>query len=95
MKVVTLRNGAEEAKPLVTVTMMHLKRIMDEKPLALYDLVMKYRDREYEFFGSNGGYLKSLRLVDQDGSIHNSIHNIVLSATDGDGMDMILRSPLP
>jgi len=94
METVRLRNGAEEAKPLVAVIIMSLERLMNERPLALYDLVMKCRDRAYELFGTNGDYLKDLNLVDQDGSIHESIRNVVLSATDGEGMDMVLRSPI-
>ena len=94
METIKLRNGAEEAKPLVAVTMMHLETLMNERPLALYDLVMRCRDTNYEFFGTNGDYLKSLNLVGQDGSIHGSIRNIILSAIDGDGIDMVLRSPV-
>ena len=94
METVILRNGAEEAKPLVAVTMMSLERLMKEKPLALYDLVMRCRDRSYKFFDDNEEYLKSLNIVDRDGSIHDSIRNIVLSAAKGDGLDMVIRSPV-
>ena len=94
METVILRNGAEEAKPLVVVMMLCLERLMDERPLALYDLVMRCRDRNYQFFGDNEDYLKNLKLVEQDGSIHDSTRNVILSAADGDGLDMVLRSPL-
>lgn len=94
METVILRNGAEEAKPLVAVTMLSLGHLMDERPLALYDLVMKCRDRNYQFFGDNEEHLKSLNIVDRDGSIHTSIRNIVLSAADGDGLAMVIRSPV-
>ena len=94
MKVVRLRNGSEEAAPLVTVTMMSLEHLVKERPLAFYDLVMKCRDRSYQFFGDNGEHLQDLALVGDGESIHNSIRNIVLSAVRGDGMDMMLDSPL-
>lgn len=94
METVILRNGAEEAKPHVTVTMMSLEHLMEDRPLAFYDLAMRCRDRSYKFFGDNEEYLKSLDIVDRDGSIHGSIRNIVLSAVEGDGLDMHIRSPV-
>lgn len=94
METVILKNGAEEAKPLVAVTMLSLNLLMDERPLALYDLVMKCRDKNYRFFGDNGEYLRSLKLVDRDNSIHNSIRNVVLSAAEGDDLDMVIKSPV-
>jgi hypothetical protein len=94
METVILKNGAEEAKPLVVMTMISLEKIMKERHLALYDLVMRCRDRTYQFFSDNEEYLKSLNLVDRDGSIHGSIRNIVLSAAEGDGLDMVIRSPI-
>ena len=94
METIKLRNGAEEARPLVAVMMMSLEHLMDERPLALYDLVMRCRDRNYQFFGDNAKYLQDLSMVGSDGSIHDSIRNIVLSAVRGDGMDMILGSPV-
>lgn len=94
MEVIKLRNGAEEAKPLVAVMMMSLEHLMDERPLALYDLVMKCKDRNYQFFGDNEKHLQDLRLIGSDGAIHDSIRNIVLSAVRGNGIDMVLGSPV-
>jgi len=94
MEVVMLRNGTEEAKPLVAVMMMSLEHLMDEQPLALYDLVMKCRDREYQFFGDNEKYLQDLKLVETNGNIHGSVRNIILSAVRGEGIDMMLGSPV-
>lgn len=94
METIRLRNGAEEVKPLVVITIRTLEHVMDERPLAFYDLVMKCRDQNYQFFEDNEDYLKEQRLVDANGSIHDSIRNVVLSAAKGDGMDMVLRSPV-
>ncbi len=38
--------------------------------------------------------LVSMSLVHPEGRVHDSIRNIVLSAVEGDGVDMTLRSPL-
>jgi hypothetical protein len=94
METVVLRNGAEEAEPLVVVTMSTLRLVMKERPLALYDLVMRCRDNNYKFFGGTGGYLVGLALINAGHDVHDSIKNIVLSAVEGDGMDMVLRSPV-
>ena len=88
-----LRNGSEEATALVTVTMMSLKRLFEEKPIVVYELTMKCRDSSHEFFGESESDLQELALVDSDGRIHGSIKNIILSAVQGEGLDMTLGSP--
>ncbi len=94
MNVVKLKNGAEEAEPLVTVMMMSLANLMKERPLALYDLAMKCRDKNYQFFGDNEKHLQDLELVGISGDIHSSVRNVVLSAVHGDDLDMALSSPV-
>lgn len=94
MECVTLKNGQEEARPLVVATMMALRSLMAEEPIVLYELVMKCRDRDHRFFGNTGERLQELALAQPDGSIHGSIRNIVLSATSGEGLDLVLHSPV-
>lgn len=94
METVILKNGTEEVATLVALTTSILLSLLEERPLILYDLVMKCRDRDYQFFGNNEEHLKSLKLIDRDGSIHGSIRNIVLSAAKGDGLDLIIKSPI-
>lgn len=94
METVILRNGAEEVKPLVAIVMSLLEHVANERPFALYDLVMRCRDLSYQFFGDNEEYLRELKLVDQNGIIHDSDRNVILSAVGGEGMDMVLRSPI-
>jgi hypothetical protein len=94
MQTVILKNGAEESLPLVNVMMMSLRSLMQENPIAFYELVMKCRDHNHKFFGNVGDVLKRLSLVETSGSIHDSIRNIVLSAAEGDGLDMSLGSPV-
>ena len=90
----TLKNGQEEFKPLIVVTMLSLRALLAEQPIAFYELVMKCRDRNHQFFGNAGEKLKSLQLVQPGGSIHGSIRNIVLSATSGDDLELVLHSPI-
>jgi|688.fasta_scaffold817402_3 hypothetical protein len=93
MQTVTLKNGAEEALPLVTVTMMSLRTLMEQNPIVFYELVTKCRDSNHRFFGNTGDSLKQLGLVQAGEHIHDSVRNIVLSAVKGDGFDMSLGSP--
>ncbi len=94
MQTVTLINGAEEARVLVNATMRSLTGLMEWNPIAFYELVMKCRDSNHIFFGNVADVLKRLRLVEASGSIHNSVRNIVLSATKGERLDMTLDSPV-
>ena len=94
METVILKNGAEETKPLVVVMMGKLETLMKETPLVFYDLVMLCRDSTYQPFGGAGEDLKTLGFVNSDGSVHQSIRNVVLSATNSDGMEMTLGSPV-
>lgn len=94
MDVLKLKNGSEEAAPLVKVTMMSVEHLMESHPIALMELVSLCRDRDHELFGNTAVELRSFALVDLDGSIHRSIRNIVLSAVEGEGLEMRLISPL-
>ncbi len=94
MEATRLKNGSEEFKPLVQVTMASLSKLAETNPIAFYELVMKCRDQGHELFGNAGEVLKSLALIeDARGSVHDSIRNVVLSAVEGDGFDMTLGSP--
>jgi len=79
IETVKLKNGTEEAKPLVVATMLSIKTLMKKQPIAFYDLVLKCRDNSYKPFGINGQVLQDLALLQPDGSVHGSIKNIVLS----------------
>ncbi|MGQ0527595.1 MAG: hypothetical protein ACT4OY_06160 [Alphaproteobacteria bacterium] len=94
LETVILKNGAEEAKPLVAVTMMSLEGLMQQNPIAFYELTMKARDSKHQFFGNAGQVLEKFNLVSANGSMHDSIRNIVLSAVEGDGLDMTLGNPV-
>lgn len=59
-----------------------------------YELVMKCRDKNHQLFGNTGERLKKLRLIEEDGSIHGSIRNIVLSSAEGEGLEMTFKSPV-
>lgn len=96
METVILKNGAEEALPLVDVAMLSLRTLMAEKPIVLYELVQLCRDRKHQLFGKSGDDLHALKLIEKHGDgvgVHDSIRNIVLSAVEGDGLEMALGNP--
>jgi hypothetical protein len=88
-----LKNGSEELDGLVGVTMMSVRRLTQTHPIAFYELVMLCRDPKHKLFGNTGQALNDLSLV-TNGQVHDSIRNIVLSAIEGEGMDMTLVSPV-
>jgi len=95
MKTVELKNGAEEAEALVTVTIGSLHHLIETNPIAFYELVQKARDKDHKIiWGNVSSVLKSLALLSENGAMHDSIRNIVLSAAEGDGLDMALVSPI-
>jgi hypothetical protein len=93
MKTVILKNGAEEAEPLVNVTMMSLRKLMEEQPIAFYEFVELCKDSKHQLFGNASEVLNRLGLI-HGGAVHDSIRNIVLSATKGDGFEMELINPV-
>lgn len=99
MEMVTLKNGTEEAKSLVVAVMLSLKSLMDETKgaegaLAVYELREKCRDSQHEIWGDLQQPLVRLSLISEQGIVHGSIRNVVLSAVVGEMLDMHLVSPV-
>lgn len=94
MDTIRLKNGADEALPLVSVIYNNLHLMVSEGGIHFYELVMKCRNRNHQFFGNAQEKLHALGFIQADGSIHDSIRNIVLSSVEGDGMNMSLVSPI-
>ena len=92
---VTLRNGTDEAKPLVAVQMMVLERMFDEEPMLLFDLVMLARDRDYwdTIWPEHQQKLIERNQVNADGSMHSSTRNIICNSIEGEGVAMKLVNP--
>jgi hypothetical protein len=93
MKTVQLAHG-EEVVVLVKVTLLSLDHLIKDNPIGFYELVMKCRDPQHSIWGDQQGKLQELSLVQPDGRVHQSIRNVVLSSVQGDGLEMVLTSPL-
>lgn len=92
METVTLKNGTEEVKVLVQTTMMSLEHLVDTNPIAACELVEMCKDASHKPFGNTNNILEDLGLVN-NGQVHTSIKNIVLSAFEGEGFDLHLTLP--
>jgi hypothetical protein len=90
---VRLRNGSDESGPLVLTAMASLSGLMQSNPIALYELVMKARDPQHAMFGRTAQEAIDRSLLQPDGSMHDSLRNIILSAADGDGLYLRLIDP--
>jgi len=72
---------------------MSLKALMASDPIAFFELSELCKDRSHKLFGNTGEKLSKLGLI-QNGTVHGSIRNIVLSAVEGEMLDMQLVSPI-
>ena len=96
MEQLTLRNGSTEPAPIVQATMMALRGMMNDilGITALYDLHQICLGKNYKPSDRQLEYLKSRALLQTDGRPHDSIRNVVLSAIDGEGLDMKIVNPV-
>ena len=93
METVILKNDTEELKVLVQTTMISLENLVNTNPIAAYELVEMCKDVNHKPFGNVGNILEDLGLVNS-GQVHTSIKNIVLSAFEGDGINLRLTFPI-
>src|SRR3990167_887425 len=89
-----LKNGSEVAQSIVVATMMSLDALINSNPIAFYELVEKCRDSKHEMFGNTKEVVAKWALIDMNGSVHSCIKDVVLSAVEGDGLDMSLGRPV-
>jgi hypothetical protein len=103
---VRLKNGSEEHAGLVRMTMVSLASLMEREPIAFYELVELARNPAHALFGNTGEKLADLALLslpDRNNgrpgallappSMHSSIRAVILSAVEGEGLDMVLGNP--
>lgn len=95
---VLLTNGARVPKSVVDVTMISLSHLMTKGGFAgiiqAYDLAMFCRDSSYHMSEANKKALQDLGLLEGNGSPHDIVKDIVLSALQGEGLGMRLVQPI-
>lgn len=93
METVKLKNGTTEAAPLVSVMWMTIQRILEDgDAILLYEAVQVARDSRHVPFGNAGDRLEEIAWL-QNGKMHESTRNVLLSCAEGDGFDMTFVSP--
>jgi hypothetical protein len=93
VKVVTLRTGAEVPEPVIRTVTITMSRLMETDPIAPYEAVMMAREPGYVPFGNTGETLKRFDFIDNFPKLHRTVRDVILAATEGDGMDLRLVSP--
>lgn len=93
MNMVKLKNGSEVPESVVATTMMNLECLMSKNPIAFYELVEKCKNPKHEMFGNTKKVAEELALMNS-GSVHDITKNIVLSAVQGEELNMTLNSPV-
>ena len=97
MKTLTLRNGSKEAAVLVTNTMFALSEIMNVDTVGITALLDLYQlclgTAGYQLLDPQRQLLDRYLLLDTSGIPKDSIRNIVLSAVQGEGLEMELVNP--
>ena len=98
MTTLRLKNGSDEFGPAVQIVMIHLRRLLDSgMGVVLYELACLCRDPNHKPWGQTGQELETLKLVERHEdryTVNGSIRNVVLSAVEGDGLDMSLVDPV-
>jgi hypothetical protein len=95
MKTVELKNGSIETKAATIAVYMRIEELYKTDPLLFYELVSICRDAKHQIFNDLMiGELKRLSLLQNDGHIHESIRNIVLSSVIGEDLEMVLTNPI-
>lgn len=93
MDMVLLKNGTKEPAGFVNVTLLALEDLQGSDPVALYELREKCRDPEHQLWPGALETLQELTLVRPDGTIHESVRNMVLLAVEGEGLDIHVGDP--
>lgn len=78
--------------------MNSLQDLLDTgKGMIFYELVQLCRDRNHKLFGNTGEQLHNWGLIERHGDsfqVHDATRDIVLSASEGDGLEMTLGNPI-
>lgn len=92
IKLVKLKNGSEEPITLVNLVFRVLENLLNNEVMVFIELVCKCRNPQHKLLVGEKR-LQELSLM-ENGIIHNSIRNIVLSSIEGEGLGLCLISPV-
>jgi hypothetical protein len=91
---VRLRNGDELPQPVVMVIFMTLKQLLEEHPIAFYEMVMIARNPSHKPFWNTGAHLARLGILEDGGAMHDATRSVVLASTEGELHEVRLVYPI-
>jgi len=95
MKTVILRTGEVIPEPTVATTMVTLRSLAVDDYLAFFEFVELCRNGNHKLWDVGvERKLKSLSLIQSDGRVHRDVRAVVLAAVQGDGVHLVLVSPV-
>lgn len=100
MKVATLRNGSKEVLSEVIITNMALLEMIKYPTLLirLIEIAKNPKSSPYSSKNINDiraiGKLVKSGLINEDGTMHSSTRNVILSSIEGDDLDMQIVNPV-
>ncbi|HUD02610.1 MAG TPA: hypothetical protein VMR46_01130 [Candidatus Paceibacterota bacterium] len=97
MEMLALKNGSSVPKPAVIAIMMSVNSLWEEGlggMCAVIDLVDRCKNPNHKIADDVMLQLKASRLIEPEGRIHEAVKDVVLSATEGEGVEMTIGSPV-
>lgn len=94
MDTYTLTTGVEVPTVLVNSTMLALKDLLVVWPISFYEIVMKSRYPDHQWFEGSIKRCKQLGLVNDLGEVHSGVRDIILAAVVGEDLNMRLVDPV-
>ncbi|MFA5143843.1 MAG: hypothetical protein WC522_06740 [Candidatus Omnitrophota bacterium] len=93
---VILKNGAFAYRDGINAVMVALQHLLESRPELFVELVRKARNPDHKIWGGaeNENHLKILNMLQSNGQLHDLTRNILLSAIEGEGLNMRLVSPI-
>lgn len=80
----TLSDDKNIPTSVISATMLSLGQLMEQNPIAFYELVSWCLDRNHELFGNTAEILYG------KGLLHDVVRDVVAVAVTGDDLDMAL-----
>ncbi len=90
----TLRNGGQVPLQLASDVFFSLQSLCQQYPVPFVELVALARNPEHKLFGSAGNILQERKLLEPDMTLSDNVRLIVLSATEGEGLDLHTVLPI-
>jgi hypothetical protein len=90
---VMLRTGARVPREAALAIWLNIRTLRQRNWIALYEAVLLARHPGYVLAADSVTTLHAWSVLGGDGLMRDTVRAVLLAATEGDGAEMILRSP--